>query len=185
MRRIIVFYLIAVVTIGLAAYVSGYRSGGGSKSGGKLGQIQAQLQREAEIVEYFVLSRIPPMLGRTTGLSEWEKALGSTIRLRDGVGEVSAEAVEFESIVAKVRGLEPGQAVVVATDGGERKGFALAYKIKNGNQYLVIFKSRTGAAALPGSGGRQLLVFALIAGVLGAAALAALARWLLAPSRPT
>lgn len=181
MRNCIAYLLISTLTIAVLTFWVGYRHSGGAASQGGLGQVRSQLQKEAEIVEYFVLSRIPPMLGRTTGLSEWEKALGSSIRLRDGIGEVSSEAPEFSAMANQLRTLASGEGLAVATQRDAQKGIALAYKIKSGNQYLVVFKP--AATAIPASaGGWPLWLQSLIAGLTGGILLTIIRRFLPPPA---
>jgi hypothetical protein len=102
------------------------------------GQLSKQvLQREAELVAYFCLSDIPPVGGKATIPRAWEKALDSSVELRESTGEVSGSHDAFTSRVDELTNLQSGESIYGRTESEH----ILAYRPhESPNWYIVITK---------------------------------------------
>jgi hypothetical protein len=184
MRRFVICFVIGWIVTGAAVYWSAHtiqRRYSGPVPSSEIGR---QLHREAQLIEHFCLSRIPPSMGPAAALSEWEKALGISIRLREGLGEVLSEAPELKGRSDDIRALEPGQSVHSgASSGGGRH--VLVYRPRYASrQLLVMVRPESSSSGTPGAGHRiGPLGFALIAGALAGAVLC-FAQRLLIPDAP-
>jgi hypothetical protein len=148
-------------------------------------EVHELLRREAELVSYFCLSRIPPVYGTAAIPSEWEKALGSTVRLREGIGEVTREAPEFAERAGEIQNLKPGQSIALTSQaGGSERHWIIFKPTMPGNQLLVVSKSATVASRqLHGESKLPSIVIALLAGVAAALIQLVVARILFPPAR--
>lgn len=182
MRKHLPFFLIAFAVIANAAYwparwVQTHLSESGPGESGRV------LLREAELVEHFCLGRYAPMPGRSAIPAEWEKALGSKIRLRDNAGEVISEAPELTSRADEIRNLPVG-----GTLHGQASGKASAHVLVRRppsapNQLLVISKSDVALQGnLRGSPASPLIVALLSA--LAAALILTAVRGAVRPRTP-
>jgi hypothetical protein len=126
------------------------------------------LLREAELVEHFCLSRYAPAPGRATIPAEWEKVLGSQIRLRDGVGEIVSDAAELQSRAEEIRQLAPGQTLQHVTRSRPQQHVIVKRPIGAPNQFLFISKTDVKLRELADS--RLPFNPAVIAAVVAAAA---------------
>ena len=178
MKQHLFFFLIAFAVAALAVYwptrwVQTHLTGTTGRS-----EIGRLLLREAELVERFCLGRYAAMPGRSGIPAEWEKALGSRIRLRDNVGEVVSEAPELLSHADEIRSLPPGASLHVRTSGDAAAHVLVHRPPSAPNQFLVLSKTdvalRANAPQLPASPVLISLLSALSVALILTAARAAL-----------
>ncbi|MDD5087424.1 MAG: hypothetical protein PHI18_01320, partial [bacterium] len=74
MRRYGILFAAAFVVVWGGAYLSATLVTCPSFGSGDQSEAHQMLLREANLVEYFCLSRIPPVIGRSSVPSEWETA---------------------------------------------------------------------------------------------------------------
>jgi hypothetical protein len=141
MKQHLPFFLIAFAVAAVAIYWPARWVQTHSTDHSAPSEIGGLLLREAELVEHFCLGRYAPMPGRSGIPAEWEKALGSRIRLRDNVGEVVSEAPELASRADEIRNLPPGASLYVATSGDATAHVLVRRPPSAPNQFLVISKS--------------------------------------------
>ncbi|MDD5088866.1 MAG: hypothetical protein PHI18_08725, partial [bacterium] len=135
---------------------------------GDQSEAHQMLLREANLVEYFCLSRIPPVIGRSSVPSEWETALKTTIRLRGNVGEIAAMSPEFKSRLEELRGLQPGQSLFTTSSTESGRQNVLVYQPKTGGTtYLVLMKSAAETARENGGSCGGYLWLTLLIGIAG------------------
>lgn len=184
MKRYIVLSLVAFTVVFGTAFGlltdADRRAANEELAGGEEARL---LQREAELISYFCLSRIPPVYSKTTIPAEWEKALGTRIRLREGVGEITSEAGELAARAADIQNLGVGESVSVTSGSGNQKQFWLVYRpAEASNQLLVLSKSGATAAQQLHKGNRASeLLLSLLAGLIAAIATGIAARLLFPP----
>jgi len=144
MKQHLPFFLIAFAVATVAIY--GPARWVQTRLAGLPGQseIGRTLLREADLVEHFCLGRFASMPGRSGIPAEWEKALGSRIRLRDNVGEVVSEAAELTARAEEIRSLSPGASLHARTSGDGRGHVLIRRPASAPNQFLII--SKTDAA---------------------------------------
>jgi hypothetical protein len=169
-RYVILSSIAFLVTFGAVWWIAARGNGSDAREKADSGEVSRLLRREAEIVEHFCLSRIPPLVGKPAVPSEWEEALGSDIRLREGVGEVAGEAPELAARADDIRGLGVGESIALTAREGDQDVHWLIYRPKAApNQLLVL--SKPGATAMHQlqveSRPRRMLL-ALIAGLVAA-----------------
>jgi len=135
--------------------------------GGPGGEVNNEMVREAKLIEYFCFSRIPPVSGKAVIPTEWEKALGITIKLRDGAGEVVSLVPELVQHVQTVSTLVAGQSVFVRSTS-EKKSFSLIYRLSTpGQQFLYLSKSLRNLKDAPVQVRYPLWLIALGLGIAG------------------
>ena len=182
MKRYIILAVTAFVTASLPLgwMLISNRAEGGDKQAAYL-----LLRREAGLVAHFCLNRIPPMVGSATIPNEWEKALGSTIRLREGAGEVAHEATEFSAHAEEIQKLTTGKSIVVTAKNDEGTRHWIVYKpAMPGNQMLVMSKAgETAERQLYGERKLNPILLALIAGIIAAMIQLVIARKLFPPTQ--
>lgn len=150
MKHHLLFFIAVVIVIANAVYWPMnriYRHYSLSEAGNEAGRI---LSREADLVEHFCLSRYAPAPGRSAIPVEWEKALGSKIRLREGVGEVVSEAAELQSRVEEIRNLSPGQELLHVTLSKPQYYVIVRRPVAAPNQLLFISKTDENLQELTG-----------------------------------
>ncbi|MBU0507626.1 hypothetical protein KKH27_02135 [bacterium] len=179
MKRLVVVFLVSFVVVGVASLLTGIHFAHPSESAGGGSMAQEWLLREVRLIEYFCLSRIPPSFGQPAIPGEWEKALGTTIRLRQSAGEVVAMVSEFRPQAEAIKLLEPGKSLFVESTADSGKNHALVYRVKtSGRQYLVLAKPAR-AAAMEESGGQEGIWWTvLLAALIGSASLTGLSAFL-------
>ncbi len=148
------------------------------------GEVARLLRREAELVSYFCLSRIPPVISKAAIPAEWEKALGTKIRLREGAGEITSEAAELAARAADIQNLGIGESVAVTSGSGNQQQFWLVYRPAEArNQLLALSKSGATAARQLHQGKQASeLLFSLLAGLIAAIIIGIAARLLFPPA---
>ena len=140
-------YIILVLVVFLAAFGCIFwmiASSGEGHSGDEVTYQEAYrlLHQEAKLVEYFCLNRIPPVVGPATIPKEWEQALGSSIRVREGVGEAVSESPALSAKASDVQTLSTGQSVAATDHGDNGVRHSLVYKpASSGTLLLVLSKS--------------------------------------------
>ncbi len=147
------------------------------------GEAAHLLRREAELVSYFCLSRIPPVISKATIPSEWERALGTKIRLREGAGEITSEAPELSARAADIQKLGIGESVAVTAGSGSQRQFWLVYRpAEASNQLLALSKSEATATKQLRQGKEASeLLLSLMAGLLAAVVVGIASRLLFPP----
>jgi hypothetical protein len=181
MKRIAVFFIVSFLIVASGAYWPLRMSCGGNMSRGDNG-VAGDLRREAQLVEYFCLSRVPPVFGKSLIPAEWEKALGTTIRLRSGVGELASEEPKLTTMLNQIRALKAGESVYLAA--GSRD--VLVYRpAAFGDQLLFLAKS-SGSNGVSGTThtGCNPLLSAMLIGLVAAILLTVLGQTLLSKRQP-
>jgi hypothetical protein len=134
------------------------------------------LLREAKLVEYFCLSKIPPTIGEVNIPKVWEKALGSTISLRSSASEVGGLYEAFKEHAKELSKLSEGKAVYAQS----KDRHYLAYiPSESPNWFIVIAKPGSAlksVIATPSAGASPLLITVCF-GLAGALALTLIARF--------
>jgi len=142
MKRHLFFFIAAACTAFLIVYFPIVHLRETDEKSGPGGEIHRELVREARLVEYFCFGKIPPTSGRAVIPSEWEKALGTTIKLREGVGEVASLVPELAKNADALRVMVPGQSVFSTSRDESGMKYALVYKPNtSGAQYLYLSKT--------------------------------------------
>ncbi|MFZ5434692.1 MAG: hypothetical protein ACOZB3_13080 [Calditrichota bacterium] len=141
MKRHLIFFVISFIAIGAVTFGTLSvlcRNRSATEPGGEIHRLMV---REARLIEHFCLSRIPPTTNRAAIPAEWEKALGTTIDLRETAGEVSAIIPEVKPNAAALRVLVPGQSVFIITSDKSGRYYALIYRpTTSAQQYLALRK---------------------------------------------
>jgi len=128
------------------------------------------LHKEAQLVDHFCLGNMPVVRGKAAIPMEWEKALGSIIRLREGVGEATSDAPELMPFIEDIRKLGPGESVIAKPSTGTAPRHVLAYRSQfMPQQLLVLIKTDH---SLHSSVGSDLplspLIIAMLSGIIAA-----------------
>lgn len=112
------------------------------------------LLKEAKLVEYFCLSRIPPAGGSASSPKDWETVLNTDIRLADNVGEISGMSPALSAAGNELRNLKAGDHVVV-NDSQDRARNYLVYRSALNPNFLLVMNKHdpqlTAVAAAPRS----------------------------------
>ncbi len=96
--------------------------------------------REAKLVDYFCLGRIP-MGGKAVSPKAWEEVLGAEIKLRESAGEAAGDAGIPREQSDKLTKLKPGEGIIHADQNSAH------YVMRSGqgrDWYLVITKKNSG-----------------------------------------
>jgi hypothetical protein len=141
MKRLILFFAVSFILAScLALWVSGNLAA--NRSDNTSDQAAwAALHREAELIDHFCLSSVPPLFGKATIPSEWERSLKTTIRLREGMGEIASEGPEFKTRADDIRALQAKQSIQMTVRQGGGPKHMLVYKPASGQQYLFLAKN--------------------------------------------
>jgi hypothetical protein len=148
--------------------------------GSLIGQKAASdvLHKEARLIEYFCLSKIPPAFGAATVPRAWGEALNSDIGLRETVGEVADLAPALKDRTEEVKNLGAGQSIY-ARDASKNY---LVYRPQESNLYIIVSKVNSDMApasvATPSP-----LATALASGLIVALLLTGLTRYILRSSK--
>jgi len=142
MKKYLLFFVASFVGVFAATYLAALWIGRSADTGYVDHEAWRQLQREAELIEHFCLSNAPAVYGRATVPAEWERALKSTIRLREGVGEVASEGPELKKRADEIRRLQPGQSVQLTAGKGAERRHMLVYKPSASGGQLLLFLAK-------------------------------------------
>ena len=134
------------------------------------------LEREADLVEFFCLSRYAPAPGRAAIPAEWEKALDSKIRLHNGAGEIVSEAAELQMRADEIRNLAPGKTLLHITRSRPLQYLVVRRPVAIPNQLLFIAKSAESTRDLTGNPTRTKSVVPVIIVSIAAALLITILR---------
>jgi hypothetical protein len=169
MKSKIALFAISLIILLVCEFVV-VRTIGGEKdvalTGGEAGRA---LLREAKLIDYFCLSRIPPLLGASLIPKEWEQALGSEITLSDQVGELSGMHTIIGSKADEIRNLQAGEFVVLH-DQQTRQLWHLIYKPLSGGSRLLHISKQAEQFSDSGVGGRP-TNWLILGGIAAAGAL--------------
>jgi hypothetical protein len=151
---------------------------------GKSAEIRSQdvLHREAKMVDYFCLSKIPPVSGKATIPKSWEKALQSTIDLRENAAEVTGTFPELSGMAKELNLLSAGEAVYSKSETRH----VLAFRPKQSpNWFIVITKPLNGIqiAADGGDSGSDPLRTAISFALFGSLLLTIMAHFVMGGNR--
>jgi hypothetical protein len=173
MKRLLIFFVVSFLIVSSGTYWPLRMSCLGNKSSGSNGTAEA-MRREAQLVDYFCLNRIPPAFGKSLIPAEWEKALGATIRLRGGIGEVVSEEPKLNTMLDQIRALKAGESVYLSA--GKRD--VLVYRpAALGDQLLFIAKDgSSGGGVTTARSGCHPFLIAILIGLVGASLLTVLAQ---------
>lgn len=149
------------------------------------GEVLRLLEREAEIVAHFCLSRIPPV-PKAAIPSEWEQALGSSIKLREGAGEITSEAPELAARATEIQNLEIGEFVGVSSVGGTPSRYWIIHRpAAASNQLLVLSKTGEMAAKQLHEAPRSsALMRAFLLSLIAAVVITVATRFVFPPAKP-
>jgi hypothetical protein len=142
MKKHFLFFIISFIAVFAATYLAAAWIGGSTEAGDVDHEAWHQLHREAELVEHFCLSAYPTVYGRATIPGEWERALKSTIRLREGVGEIASEGPELKKRADEIRALQPGQSVQLTAGKGADRRHMLVYKTSAASGQFLLFLAK-------------------------------------------
>jgi len=168
MKRTIAFFAAAFFEVGAIVY-SAARVVDRHYAGRAGSEAAQRLEWEARLVNHFCLNRIPPLGGREAIPSEWGRALGSTIALRQGAGEIVGEHPALRSRADEIRALTPGQSLQMSIpQNGEFTHVIVLRPNLPGDQLLLISKTGGQISAEVPRPPIGPLGWALIGGLVGA-----------------
>jgi hypothetical protein len=180
MLRYLKLFCISAIVVGICVYwplvIFAHKINSSSFTQEAAKQI---LLREAKLVEYFCLSKIPPTIGEVNIPKAWEKALNSAIAMKSSAGEVSGLYAAFRKHTDELSKLTKGKAVYEQSDGLHY----LAYiPSESPNWFIVIAKPASAlklVIATPNAGIFSPLLTAFIFGLVGAVLITLTARFTL------
>jgi hypothetical protein len=145
MKKHILFFIICFIEVFAATYIAAWWTGRNTEVDDVDHEAWNQLHQEAAIVEHFCLSNVPTIYGKATIPGEWERALKSTIRLREGVGEIASEGPELKKRADEIRALQPGQSVQLTAGKGKERRHMLVYKPSAYGGQILLFLAKNEA----------------------------------------
>ncbi len=143
LHRSLVF-LAAFVAIHSAIYVSQFIQSRSSRD--PAAHTDYALVENAKLVDHFCLSRIPPLLGKSTVPTEWETALNCDIEFADAIGDLVSSSSPLSTRLAEIKELEPGKSVSAnSTVAGV--AYAEVVHRSSGNPNIFLYLKRTTSAS--------------------------------------
>ena len=135
-----------------------------------------ELVRQAELVDYFCLSKRPPAIGQVTIPRAWEKVLNASINIFDNVGEACGSCSELSDRTAELAALTSGEGVYAQSEEDE----ILVYRPKQSPEWFLVISKPLSALkaaenASPCSKGQTASI--VILSLVGALVLTLLARF--------
>ena len=177
MSRYLLLFVIFAVVVTAAVYwplASNARKSASSEFAKE--SAKQVLLREAKLIEYFCLSKIPPTIGEANIPKAWEKALKSSIDLYSNLREVSGKYPAFRERGEDLTRLSGGEAVYVQSEDYHY----LAYEPRESPSFYVVIakpESELRMVSAELSGGMSPLVTAVIPGVICALLLTVATRY--------
>jgi hypothetical protein len=113
------------------------------------------LLKEAKLIEYFCLSRIPPGGGSASVPKAWSEVLATDIRLADNVGEVAGISPALANDITKIRSLEPGGHFATNDPSAQNRAYLVLRSSLNPNFMLVLAKDDAAATGAGTESGEQ------------------------------
>lgn len=179
MRPLLKFWIVSTVVLFLLTL---WPLSGGSSGHTSGGNSLGTLAREAELVDYFCLSKMPPV-GVASIPKEWEKVLEAAVKVRETAGEAANDIGLPRENAERITSLKAGEGYAHADKGRQH------YVLRSGQGkgwFLVLSKRSPGGGILPSNGDSKPsgIAMAIALALIGGGLMTLLAKVALLKSEP-
>jgi hypothetical protein len=141
MIRYLIFYIASALVILASFYSINLYNSCLSDADAQNPAFKADMTRDAELVDYFCLSKRPPVSGDAVIPSAWEKALHASIKIADNAGEACGSYPELSGRSDEISNLSAGEALYASTE----KSHLLVYRPQKFTDWFLVISKPLGS----------------------------------------